>query len=237
MIQTATVIVSGSPMEILYAAPAEPGRHPGIVVAHHRPGLDAFTTDALERLAAQGYVAAAPSLYHRRPKEEHTGKAREYMTDAEIIADLAATASFLEARSDVRADALGILGHCMGGRISFLGAAVDRRYKVAGVFYGGNIMQAWGDGPPPYARAIGIGCPVYGFFGNDDGNPSPADVAKIDAELKRLNIPHVFHGYPGAGHAFQSFERADAYRKDASEDAWGKLFVYLDRELKARKAA
>lgn len=236
MIQTETVTVSGSPMEILFAAPAEPGRHPGIVVAHHRPGQDAFTVHVLERLAGLGYLAASPTLYHRRPKEEHTGKAREYMTDIEIIADLNAAASFLEARGDVRADSLGILGHCMGGRIAFLGAAVDKRYKVAGVFYGGNIGVAWGDGPSPLDRAIGIGGPVYGFFGNDDTNPSPVDVARIDAELTRLDIPHVFHQYDGAGHAFQAFDREAAYRKEASEDAWGKLSTYLDRELKAKKA-
>src|SRR5688500_20175332 len=40
--------------------------------------------------------------------------------------------------------------------------------------------------------------PIMGHFGEDDGNPSPADMKKLDAELTRLAKPHEFYSYPNA---------------------------------------
>ena len=57
-----------------------------------------------------------------------------------------------------------------------------------------------------------IACPVIGFFGLDDTNPSPADVDTIDAELTRHGKAHEFHRYAGAGHAFLDFANAERYR-------------------------
>jgi carboxymethylenebutenolidase len=35
--------------------------------------------------------------------------------------------------------------------------------------------------------------PILGLFGAEDKNPSPAEVAQIDAELTRLGKEHEFH--------------------------------------------
>jgi carboxymethylenebutenolidase len=56
-------------------------------------------------------------------------------------------------------------------------------------------MQAWADGPSPFDRTGQITCPIIGFFGLEDTNPSPAD--RIDAEMTRLGKPHEFHRYAG----------------------------------------
>jgi dienelactone hydrolase len=74
-------------------------------------------------------------------------------------------------------------------------------------------MVPWGHGPSPYDLSDKIGCPILGLFGDDDPNPSPADVAKISAELTRLGKPHEFHGYAGAGHAFMNESRPTTARK------------------------
>jgi carboxymethylenebutenolidase len=101
------------------------------------------------------------------------------------------------------------------------------------VFYGGNIMKAWGEGPAPLERTPRIDCPVIGFFGEDDTNPSPADVDRIDAELTAHGKPHDFHRYAGAGHAFLNFTNAERHRPEQAADAWQKLMAFLDRHLKA----
>jgi len=118
----------------------------------------------------------------------------------------------------------------MGGRVAFMMAARNPELKAAVVFYGGNIMVPWGEGPAPFEQTGAIGGPVLGLFGNDDGNPSPADVAKIDAELTRLGKPHQFHGYAGAGHAFMS-EGRPSYRAEAAADAWEKCVAWFRRHL------
>jgi carboxymethylenebutenolidase len=232
MARTETLTIGGSPMEVYVDQPSGTGPHPGIVVTHHRGALDAFTRKFVEDLAAAGYVAAAPLLYHRRPKDEESQVSLANLNDAEIIADIGATVDYLKQQSNVRADALGIVGHCMGGRCSFLGAATNPSFRACAIFYGGNIFKAWGEGNPVLIeRAGGIKCPVIGFFGKDDQNPSPDDVKKIDAELARHGVPHTFHSYDGAGHAFQNFLNEAGYREEATRDAQAKLLDFFKAEL------
>ncbi len=224
--------VGGSTMDIYVDAPAGAGPHPGVVVTHHRGGLDAFTRKFVEDLAASGYLAAAPAFYHRRPDGEDSTQSMAALDDAEMIADIAAAVGHLKARADVRADALAIAGHCMGGRAAFLGASCMPDFRACAIFYGGNIFKPWGAGnPAPISRAADISCPVIGFFGREDDNPSPDDVARIGATLDRHGIRRTFHEYDGAGHAFQNF-LGPAYREAQSRDAQAKLLAFFEAELR-----
>ena len=223
--------VGGSAMEVYVDAPAAPGPHPGVVVTHHRGALDDFTRKFVEGLAEEGYIAAAPLFYHRRPAGEDTSQSMGALNDAELIADIAATADYVQGRADHRAGALGIAGHCMGGRSAFLGASTNSAFTACGIFYGGNIFKPWGAGnPAPIERVGAIGCPVIGFFGNEDENPSPDDVAKIDAAMTEHGIDHVFHAYDGAGHAFQNFLGPN-FREEQSRDAQARLLAFFRRTL------
>lgn len=130
-------------------------------------------------------------------------------------------------------DRIGIAGHCWGGRVAWLGACTNPRYKACSIFYGGRVKLVMGEGNPPAIElAPAICCPVIGFFGNEDTNPSPADVDDYDAALTKAGVEHVFHRYDGAGHAFQSFNNPERYRHEASEDAWGKGLAFFAEKLK-----
>lgn len=72
---------------------------------------------------------------------------------------------------------------------------------------------------------------MAGFFGNDDQNPSPEDVDAFGAALVAAGVPHEFHRYDGAGHAFQNFPTPERYRPEQSEDAWAKALDFLRRTL------
>lgn len=87
--------------------------------------------------------------------------------------------------------------------------------------------------PPPIELADHIKCPVIGFFGNEDKNPTPSDVDDYAAALTRAGVEHRFHVYKGAGHAFQNFPSEERYREEASEDAWEKVLDFLSKHLKA----
>jgi carboxymethylenebutenolidase len=111
-------------------------------------------------------------------------------------------------------------------------AARSDAFKAAVVCWGGNIMVPWGDGPAPFDLTGDITCPVLGLFGEEDPNPNPADVAKLDAELTRLDKVHEFHSYPGAGHAFMN-ELRPSYREEAAKDGWRRLVDWFDAYLRA----
>jgi carboxymethylenebutenolidase len=227
-----TVTVDGGPMKMYVGVPDGTGPFPGVVEMFHRAGIDAFTRDRIDRLAAAGYAAAAPDLYHRCPESMDEPAKIASLRDVDILDDIAATVSHLTGSNIAREDRLAILGHCMGGRMAFLGAAANPAFRASVIYYCGNMFKSWGEGvPTPFERLKGLKGPVIGFFGNDDKNPSPANVDKIDRELTRLGVGHAFHRYDGAAHAFQNFVRPESYRPAAADDAWAKTLAFLDREL------
>lgn len=237
MAQYEEIQVDGVPMRILYAAPAAQRRHPAVVIMFHRDGFDAFTHKLADDLAAKGYVAAVPDVYHWPPVAENP-RDNPFPRDPGIIRDVAASVDWLGKRSDVDMNRIGIMGHCMGGRMSFVGASNNPAFRCCVSYYGGNMFVPWSDdGPTGFDMLKGLRCSVIGFFGNDDQNPSPADADKLDAELSRLGIEHTFHRYDGAGHAFQNFLSEPRYRPEPTRDSWKKTLEFLDRTLKAERVA
>ncbi len=229
-----TVTVEDGEMRCYVAEPAGGGPYPAVIVIHHAAGVDDFTRAMSDRLAAAGYVAVAPDLYHREdPNSSDDAMTRlRRLRDENIVKDGTAAIQHLRRLPSVDAGRIGSTGFCMGGRVAFLFAARHPDViKAAVVFYGGNIMVPWGDGPAPFDLADRIQAPVLGLFGEEDGNPSPADVEKLDSELTRLGKAHEFHSYPGAGHAFMS-EGRPSYRQQTAEDAWARCLAWFDSHLK-----
>ena len=231
-----TIDVQGQPMRVYLDTPAGKTSAPGVVVIMHGPGLDRFVEDRVENLAKHGYAAIAPDLYHRQSTEQMDMMKRiSQLTDPEIVADVDATIMHLRKVKDVRVTDLGVLGFCMGGRITYmLAGSLPGAWKLGGVFYGGNIMKNWGEAPTPFDLTENIACPLVGFFGAEDSNPSTADVHKIDAELTKFKKPHEFHMYDGAGHAFLNFMNAERYRETQAKDAWAKMLAFLDKHMPAK---
>jgi carboxymethylenebutenolidase len=216
-----------------YVSGPSTGRSPAVIVAQHAGGVDDFICGMCDRFAESGFVTVAPDLYQR----EEPGSADDPMTrmgrlrDDQIVRAMDAAVAHAKTLAEVDGERLGVTGFCMGGRVAYLMAASSSAFSAAIVFWGGSIMNAWGDGPAPFALTDRIGCPVLGLFGEDDPNPNPADVARIDAEMTRFSKAHEFHSYPGAGHAFMN-ERRPSYRPEASADAWRRSVEWFDRHLK-----
>jgi len=229
-----TVDTADGRMRCYVSAPPGAGPHPAVVVIQHAGGVDDFIRSMSDRLAAEGFVAVAPDLYHR----EDPGSSDDAMTrmgrlrDVNIVSDVNAAVAHAAGLADVSGDRIGITGFCMGGRVAYLMAASSPAIKASVVFYGGNIMVSWGQGPAPFELSSQTGCPLLGLFGEDDPNPNPADVAKIDAELTSLGKEHEFHSYPAAGHGFMN-EARPSYREEAARDAWRRCVQWFGRYLKS----
>jgi carboxymethylenebutenolidase len=229
MIKTLSIDAPDSPMEMILGVPDGAGPFPTVLVCHHRWGLDKFTESVVKRLNDNGLIAGAPRFYHRRAADEDTGESMKYLDDDQIIADARATTAYLQQLPQAKKGAEGIMGHCMGGRHSFLGATAYP-FKAAVMLYGGGVNQQRNGKPAALTRAAGIACPLLGFFGKDDKNPSPTDMAEVDKELTRLSKKHEFHAYDGAAHAFQNFTD-ERYRPEASEDAWRRYLAFFRETL------
>jgi carboxymethylenebutenolidase len=228
----ATARVDGQAMRIYTSVPEGKGPFPAIVVIQHQGGVDEFVQEMTERVASAGYTGAAPDLYHRDgPDCRDDGPTRRArLLDANVMKDVNATVDFLRGHASVDARRLGIVGFCMGGRVAYLMAAAQPAFKAAVDYYGGNVMVPWGEGPAPFERTAEIHCPLMGFFGEEDANPSPADMRKLDAELTRCGKAHEFHSYPGANHAFMN-RRGARYHAQADRDSWPKALAFFEKHL------
>ncbi len=249
MAQWDRIDVDASPMRLYVGMPSLGRAFPAVIVIHPGSGVDKFTEDRVENLAQQGYLAIAPDLYHRQTSAAagvssaaagvlddgdmltRIGRLR----DPEVISDVNAAVNYARRLKDTQLGDVGIIGFCMGGRVAYLMAASKPVFKAAGVFYGGDIMRAWGNGPTPFDLTPYIHCPIAGFFGAEDANPSPADVDRIAAQLDKYRKPREFHRYPDAGHAFLSFTNPATYREGPARDAWDKLIPFLQRNLQTSR--
>lgn len=221
-------------MRCYVSLPAGGGDHPAVIVIQHAGGVDEFIRRMCDGLAEAGLVAVAPDLYHREdPSNSDDPMTRMgRLRDANIVTDVNVAVEHAMGLAEVQPECIGITGFCMGGRVAYLMAASSAVFKAGVVFYGGNIMVPWGHAHAPFDLSEQIACPILGLFGEDDPNPNPADVARLDAELTRLGKMHEFHSYPGAGHGFMNKGRP-SYREEAANDAWKRCLAWFERYLKA----
>ena len=184
--------VNGSAMDAYVSVPDGDGPFPAVVVAQHASGVDKFIQDMSDKLAAAGYAAVAPDLFHRITDEmvESTGKTkRDQLDDPLIIADINAAVDFLIGHASIDSEHIGVTGFCMGGRVTWLAAATNPAFKAAVPYYGGNIMVPWGSASEaPLAATSGIKCPVLFHFGEIDENPSQDDMLVLDKELSANSV-------------------------------------------------
>ena len=237
MAGTVTLIIDGAEVESLFARPEGDGPFGGVVVTYHRGGNDVFTHWLVEELARQGFVALCPDHFHWLPPGEDLKNRKKYLFDTRLALDLAVARGYLECLPEVDGDRIGILGHCMGGRTTFLGAACDAHYKAACVWYGGGMFNAQGEGPSPFERLGDIACPVMGFFGKEDTNPSPDDVDKFDAALTAAGVPHEFHVYDDTNHGFADQFNPHHYMEASAKDSWDRALTFLHERLGAAAVA
>jgi carboxymethylenebutenolidase len=73
---------------------------------------------------------------------------------------------------------------------------------------------------------------LLGLFGVEDTNPSPEQVAQIEAALQANGKTYEFHTFDNAGHAFFTVDRPN-YRVDASREGWKLIWDFLGRYLSA----
>lgn len=227
-----SVRVDDGSMRLYLSLPERNGPVPGIVVIHGQTGLDNFIEETTRMIAREGYAAIAADLFHRDgPDCKDDGPTRRArLRDSNVIKDVNATIQFLKSHDQVDGTRLGIVGFCMGGRVVYLMSAASPDLKAGVMYYGGNTMNAWGDGPSPFERTREIRCPILGHFGQDDENPSPEDMRKLDGELNRWGKAHEFHCYAGAAHAFAN-RGSPNYRAHAANASWPRTFDFFSRYL------
>jgi carboxymethylenebutenolidase len=243
---------NGDQLEAYVAKPAGSGPFPGVVVIHHLPGWDEWTTEVVRKLAHHGFAAVSPHLYSRTgmsPEEAGAAAFRGLQAggpivgqpDSQAMGDIEASVSWLKSQSD-SSGKVGCIGFCSGGRLAYLAACSVPSLDAAVDCWGGAVTPSprWptNEAHPsvPLDLTPRMTVPLLGIFGNDDQFPSPADVDQIEATLKKEGKEYEFFRYDGAGHGFFATDRPMS-RPEQAKDAWQKVFAFYAKHLNAPVAA
>lgn len=237
-----TVTITGANGELInayYARPLGPGPFPGMVVIHHMPGWDEWYREATRKFAHHGYAALSPNLYHRAghgAPDDVAAKVRAAggVPDEQAVGDLVGSMQYLRAQPTNNGK-VGVFGTCSGGRHAYLAACRSAGFDAVVDCWGGRVVMAEEELSPTYPVAPvdytgDLSCPVLGIFGEEDHNPTPAQVAQLEQALIKHGKQYEFHMYPGAGHGFFYYDRP-AYRQQQAVDGWKKIWVFLQKHL------
>jgi carboxymethylenebutenolidase len=228
---------SDGKMDAYVAQPKNGGNFPGVVVIQEAFGVNDHIKKVTDRIAAEGYVAIAPDIYHREseriiPYSEMPKAiaALQRVVDGKAMEDVGAAIAHLKSQNNVKSGSVGVIGFCMGGRLTYLAAAHHANdVKCAVPFYGGGIPMG---NPSPLSRTKEIKCPMYLFFGAKDQLIPKEHVDQIKAELTANKVPFQLEVYPDAGHGFFCDDRAMSYNEGAAKDAWDKTKAFFAQHLK-----
>jgi carboxymethylenebutenolidase len=197
----------------------------GVIVLQEWWGLVPHITAVADRIAAEGFVALAPDLYHgqvaRSPDE--AGKLMMSLRVDDAARDVGAAIVHLLKRADITGKKIGLLGFCMGGALALFASCRNPNIGACAVFYGSH--------PDVHPDLASLEAPVLGVYGGRDKFVTRAVVAALDLELTTLGKRHSFYTYPNAQHAFFNDEQPDVYDAEAATDAWEKAVAFLHREL------
>jgi carboxymethylenebutenolidase len=233
---TVQLNTSDGKMEAYVAQPKAGGTYPGVVVIQEAFGVNSHIKKVAERIAAEGYVAIAPDIFHREaeriipysemPKAIAT---MQRVVDNKAMEDVGAAIAHLKSQSNVKSGSIGVIGFCMGGRLTYLAAAHHNKdVKCAVPFYGGGISMG---NPSPLSRTGEIKCPMYLFFGAKDPLIPLDQVNQIKAELTAKKVPFQMEIYPEPGHGFFCDDRG-GYHEASAKDAWQKTKAFFAQHLK-----
>lgn len=184
----------------LIAYRADPDGSPkgAVVVIQEIFGVNHHIRSVCDRLAGEGYVAIAPSIFDRTAPNFQSGyspdeiaEARKFVANPDWAAMLRDTQAAIDAVKGV--GPVGIIGFCLGGSIAFVAATRLTGLKAAIGYYGGAVVRFADETPK---------VPTQLHFGEKDAG---IPLTHVD-EVKKHHPDLPCYIYP-ADHGFNCDDR------------------------------
>jgi carboxymethylenebutenolidase len=204
-----------------YLALPPGGQGDPVLVLHAWWGLNDTIKERCRQLAAAGFVAFAPDLYHGQVTDTIAGAetlAGTIFADLDgARADVTAAARYLSELAGPDGRSLAVLGFSLGAFFALdLSVSAPELVRAVVVFYGTR--------PGDYSGAQAA---YLGHFAADDAFEPRSEVDSLAASLLRAGRPATFYQYDGTGHWFCEPDRTDAYDAAAANLAWERTLVFL----------
>lgn len=208
------------------ALPEEGAAGPGVLVLHAWWGLTETFTDVCDRLAAEGFVALAPSLYPDNATTASISEAEQLVerlnSQSETVeATVLAALDHLRALPEVKGSGVGAIGFSLGSFWAVHLSAL-RPEDVAAV------VSVYGAGDADFSQASAA---YLGHFAEHDDYEPLEWVRHMEAQMRAAGREVTFHTYPGTGHWFAEPNRPDAYNPEATALLWERTLAFFKEKL------
>ena len=224
-------VSDGTDMAAFVAAPEEPARR-GILVFQEIFGVNSHIKNICRRLAAEGYLAIAPEIFHRTAPVgfevayDNFPGAKPHMdalAPETINIDVRAAYDWLQGEGGIGERPIGAVGFCFGGMVAF-GTNTVLPLKCSVSFYGSRILSQF----MPIAGEQKA--PLLLLWGGKDKSTPPDKVKELTDALRSAGKDFVSAEFSEAGHGFNCDERS-AYHPASAASAWAMTLGFLKYHL------
>jgi carboxymethylenebutenolidase len=206
-----------------------------VIVVQEAFGVTSHIERCVERIAAEGYLALAPSLFHRTGSPvlayddfEKVAPHMQALSAEGITDDIGAVVAHLADRG-FGADRRGIVGFCMGGTVAFV-TATTGDVGAAVTFYGGGVVEGRFGFPGLVELAASLQCPWLGCYGDQDRGIPVEQVEQLREATTYASVYTEIVRYADAEHGFNCDDRA-SFNEEAAGDAWSRMLTFFGEEL------
>ncbi len=216
---------------------------PTVLVIMEAFGLNDQIKGVCDLYASYGYAAIAPDIYDGATfSYDKVGDAvakLKTLNDETVTKQFGQTLDFVAKQPEMRSDAVGTIGFCMGGRYSFLISAMfaDRIHSAV-CFYGGGIAS----NPDPLGRGSllslipKIKAPIMFIYSAEDEYINGGEHARIAQAMTGARKRYILSVTPNTQHGFMN-EARSTYSESAAIEAWDMAFGFFKRYVKNRVTA
>lgn len=202
------------------ASPADGGPFPAVVLVHSFRGLEPGYRDMVDRFASHGFVVVAPEwqTFEERPNDE--------VVEALIVDTIA----YLNTRTDVDPERLGLTGFCAGGRYTMLFLPQIEDFKSGVAWYGFPYSGGFANQTLPANLITELNDPLLIIHGTADEASPVADIYRYATELDEAGKYFELKVYQGEPHGFMIAD-GELSESFVAEDAFSEMVTFFQRTL------
>jgi carboxymethylenebutenolidase len=214
---------SGSKVTGVFAEPSGSEKAGAVVVIQEWWGLNDHMKKWVDTLAAQGFLALAPDLYHGAITKDagEAGKLMNALDTHRAVDEICGAVKALKEHPRCNGK-IAVAGFCMGGALSFASAC-----HVPGL---AAVVPFYGVPPAEKVDYAKVTAPVLAHFAKRDDWAKPEKAEEIQKKLRAAGKSMELHVYD-AQHAFMNDTRPEVHDAACAALAWDRTLAFLRKHL------